>query len=266
MEKLWQKIILPRGDEYQVWEMFHENSKGSKYHNVPSEQEVLQKMEQLHESLPFVGYPRIELPEPMKQFNVSLDQAISLRRSIRKFSTSNMDLEQLSTILYFAYGVSLGNTNTESFCSYRMSPSGGGLYPLEIFFHSNRIIRLPPGIYHYNPINHHLHLIIKRNVATEIASAMVQQDITKNVLMTIFISAVFERSIFKYGNRGYRFIYLEAGHVAQNINLVSQGIGLGCLNIGGYFDRKIDDLLNFDGLTQSTIYVIAIGKPCVLSE
>ncbi|MGD9852103.1 MAG: SagB/ThcOx family dehydrogenase [Nitrospirales bacterium] len=260
MEKLWQKLFLPRVEEYQVWEVFHENSKGSQYHNGPSEQEVIKKMGQLHESLPFVGYPVVPLPEPIKRLNCPLDQALSFRRSSRSFIPTTIDLAQLSAILYFTYGVSLDKNKTELFRSYRMSPSAGALYPLEIFFHSTQVRGLNPGIYHYNPLHHHLRLIKEGDATAEVDSAMVQKDLTNNALLTIFISAVFERSIFKYGNRGYRFIFLEAGHVAQNINLVSGALGLGCINIGGFFDRQIDSLLGFDGLTQSTIYIVATGK------
>jgi SagB-type dehydrogenase family enzyme len=78
--------------------------------------------------------------------------------------------------------------------------------------------------------------------------------------LIVFITAIFERSIFKYGDRGYRFVFLEAGHVGQNINLVTNALGLGCTNIGGFFDRQIDDFLGIDGVTHSTIYMMAIGK------
>jgi SagB-type dehydrogenase family enzyme len=261
VEKLWHKLLLPQGDEYQIWETFHENSKGSNYHIGPSEEEVIQKMEQLHEALPFVGFPIVELPAPLKKFDFSLDQVLTSRRSVRKFSSCTIGLQPLSTILHYAYGVNLEKGKTNSLRALRTVPSGGALYPLEIFFHSTQITGLASGIYHYNPIQHHLRLIKEGDATSEISAGMVQKDITTNALLTIFISAVFERSIFKYGNRGYRFIFLEAGHVAQNINLISQALGLGCLNIGGYFDRKIDDLLDFDGLTQSTIYISAIGKP-----
>lgn len=78
--------------------------------------------------------------------------------------------------------------------------------------------------------------------------------------LLVFITAMFERSIFKYGDRGYRFVLLEAGHAAQNLNLVSNALGLGSLNIGGFFDREMDDFLGLDGITHSTIYMVAIGK------
>lgn len=89
---------------------------------------------------------------------------------------------------------------------------------------------------------------------------MVQPDLVARASLIIFITALFERSIFKYGNRGYRFVMLEAGHVAQNLNLVAIALGLKTLNIGGYFDRAIDDFLGLDGVTHSTIYMLAVGQ------
>ena len=75
----------------------------------------------------------------------------------------------------------------------------------------------------------------------------------------VFITCCFQRSTYKYGNRGYRFALFEAGHVAQNISLVSHGLGLQCVNIGGFYDQKIDHLLGLDGVNQSTLYLAAIG-------
>lgn len=260
MTKLWEKILAPKDDENFVWEVFHENSKLSKYQPGPSEEAIVKSMTELHECLPFVGYPLIELPHPLKNLSRNLSETLTSRRSSRQFIPGTIDLQQLSTILYFGYGVSREKDKAKTFRSLRFVPSGGSLYPLEIFFYAGGISNLKPGLYHYNPIGHHLRLIKEGDATTEISSAMVQEAIIENANFILFISAVFERSIFKYGNRGYRFIFLEAGHFAQNINLISQEFGLGCLNIGGYFDRQIDDLLDLDGLTQSTIYMCAIGK------
>jgi SagB-type dehydrogenase family enzyme len=139
-------------------------------------------------------------------------------------------------------------------------PSAGALYPLEIFFHSIESESVKAGLYHYNPIENRLRLVRGGDATADISKAMVQPDIAPRASVIIFITAVFERTVFKYADRGYRFIFLEAGHVAQNMDLVSQALGLGCVNIGGYFDREVDDFLGIDGLTHSTIYMMAIGK------
>jgi len=88
---------------------------------------------------------------------------------------------------------------------------------------------------------------------------LVQKNLAYDSSVLFFITALFERATFKYGDRGYRFVLLEAGHVAQNINLASGGLRLGCMNIGGFFDRQIDDLLGLDGVTHSTVYLVAVG-------
>jgi SagB-type dehydrogenase family enzyme len=89
---------------------------------------------------------------------------------------------------------------------------------------------------------------------------MVQQDLVESAAAVIFITAIFARSTFKYGDRGYRFILLEAGHLAQNANLAAQGMGLATTNIGGYADRLVDRYLDLDGLNESTVYVLLIGE------
>ena len=115
------------------------------------------------------------------------------------------------------------------------------------------------GVYHYNPSKNNLRLLREGDATKEISRSMVQSEIGRSASLILFITAIFERSIFKYDDRGYRYILLEAGHVAQNINLVSTALGLGSVNIGGFFDREIDDFLDLDGVTHSTIYMIAIG-------
>jgi SagB-type dehydrogenase family enzyme len=100
------------------------------------------------------------------------------------------------------------------------------------------------------------------NLSRQIADGLVgfQSNLAFDTSLILFLTAVFERSTFKYGARGYRFVLLEAGHVAQNINLVATALGMGCVNLGGYYDRRIDDLLNLDGVTHSTVYMIALGE------
>lgn len=134
------------------------------------------------------------------------------------------------------------------------------MYPLEIFFFSSRVKGLNAGLYHYNPPKKNLRFLGQEENSAWLANALVQSNLSQEASIFFFITAMFERTVLKYGDRGYRFVLLEAGHVAQNINLVASGLGLGCVNIGGFFDRQVDQLLGLDGLTHSTIYVIGIGK------
>ena len=259
-QKRWSEAILSPGNEDQVWELFHENSKLSRYDGGLTGHEVRERMKRLHESLPFEGYPAVPLPREAAPLKLSLADAITTRVSVRDMRPSQLTLKQAGTLLRHAYGVTREDNGAFP-RPFRVVPSGGALYPLEIFFHSARIKGLRAGLYHYNPAESRLRLLREGDEARRIAGAMVQTEVALNAALIVFITAFFERSVFKYKDRGYRFVLLEAGHVAQNLNLVSNALGLGSLNIGGFFDREIDDFLGLDGVTHSTIYMVAIGKP-----
>jgi SagB-type dehydrogenase family enzyme len=261
----WQDILLPPGNEDQAWELFHENSKIGRHTRALPNEEVRRRMQELHESLPFEGYPIVELPETNLRVERPLSEAITARVSVRQFRRETLTLEQAAALLYHAYGITRDNKETSFPRPFRVVPSGGALYPLEIFFHSSRIEGLQPGLFHYNPTRNHLRLLREGDASETLSHLLVQPEVSLGASLIVFLTAVFERSIFKYGDRGYRFIFLEAGHVAQNLNLVGNALGLGCLNIGGYFDREVDDFLGLDGLTHSTIYLLAIGKPIGMS-
>jgi SagB-type dehydrogenase family enzyme len=255
----WQQILLPQGNQDQVWELFHENSKIGRFDSSLSDEAVLARMADMEESLPFVGYPMIDLPRTLPRLDCSVDEAMVNRVSARELVPYEISLENVAALLFYAYGVTRKKEDTGFPRSFRVVPSAGALYPLEIFFHSARIECLQPGLYHYNPIRGHIRLLRDSDDTQQIANAMVQPEIALGASLIIFITALFERSTFKYGDRGYRFAFLEAGHVVQNINLAASALGLGCVNLGGYYDREIDDFLSLDGITHSTIYMIAIG-------
>jgi SagB-type dehydrogenase family enzyme len=256
-----QKILLPPEKQDQVWELYHENSKIGRHFHSPPDEEVRRHMNEWHLSLPYEGYPIVELPKSPTPIKQSLAETIVSRISVRNLIPGPVSLKDLATMLYLSYGESRNNNNTEYPRPFRVVPSGGGLYPLEIFFHSAKVSGLKTaGIYHFNPTKHYLRFLSSGDKTEELANAVVYPDLIRRASLTIFITAMFERSVFKYQDRGYRFTLLEAGHVAQNLNLVSTALGLGSINIGGYFDREIDDLLGIDGVTHSTIYMIAIGR------
>lgn len=265
-QRVWQEIVMPGGNEEQLWELFHENSKVSRYTQTPSKEEVRSRMKKFHESLPFAGYPRVDLPHSFASLSLPLEQAITTRTSARNFSPRELTLEEIATLFFYAYGVTRKNTDTSFPRPFRVVPSGGALYPLEIFFHTASLKGHPAGIYHYNAAEHCLRHLHEGDDTQRISSALVQPELAQGASLIIFLTAIFERSIFKYGERGYRFILLEAGHVAQNFNLVANALGLGCVNIGGYRDREIDDLLELDGVTHSTLYMIAIGGKTETSD
>jgi SagB-type dehydrogenase family enzyme len=128
---------------------------------------------------------------------------------------------------------------------------------LELYAWAKSVDGLPPGLYHYDPYQHELDDL----GPVDLQAAFVQQDLVGAAAAGILICSVFFRSVFKYGERGYRFVLLEAGHVAQNALLACQGRGLAAVPVGGYFDRDLDRAIGLDGLHESVIYALLLGRP-----
>jgi len=142
---------------------------------------------------------------------------------------------------------------------FRTVPSAGALYPLELYVHARAVTGLEPGLYHFQATAALLQRL--RSLAgEELAAAFVQPNVIEAAAAVILITAVFQRTTFKYGERGYRFALIEAGHVAQNIDLVASALGLPAANLGGFFDRELEMLLDVDGVEQSLVYAVAIGS------
>jgi SagB-type dehydrogenase family enzyme len=134
------------------------------------------------------------------------------------------------------------------------------LYPLEIYVHAARVDGLAPGLYHYDPEDFSLDVLRRGDATEQIAQFMVQSDLSRQAAATVFVTAVFIRTVFKYGDRGYRFALLEAGHLAQNMILTWEEVGLAGVTIGGYLDRQADHHLSLDGLNESVVYVLHVGQ------
>jgi SagB-type dehydrogenase family enzyme len=250
----------PSGVEDFAWEWFHENSKIGRYDPFPPAETVLTQMSRYFETLSFPQYPEFLLSDEPAPLTMPLEKAIANRVSTRELKPDPLSLPELTAILHYSYGINRDNKDTGYPRPFRNIPSGGALYPLDVFFHGSAVQGLEKGIYHYNPLTHSLRLVHPRNETPKLARALVQPELAYGSSVMFFITAQFERSYFKYRDRSYRFILLEAGHLAQNINLSATALGLGCVNIGGYFDRDIDELLGLDGLTQSTLYLTAVGR------
>jgi SagB-type dehydrogenase family enzyme len=248
--------------EDETWETFHEASKVGRHDDFPPQASIVARMREMEESLRFDQYPAVALPAAHAPLAVSLSDAILGRVSARVMQPVDLSLESLASLLHHGYGVTRSSESSGLGRALRVAPSGGALYPLEILVHTARVDGLAAGVYHYNPLRNELRLLLAGDQTPRIAAGLVpfQSHVAFDASLVLFLTALFGRTTFKYGARGYRFALLEAGHVAQNLNLAAFGLGLGCLNLGGYFDRSIDELLGLDGLTHSTLYMLALGE------
>lgn len=257
------EFLLADGEDV-LWETFHENSKTSRaephlyFDRHPPEATVVAMMRGLREVKPYTDRPKIALPAQPPPSTIDLDTALLGRESARAFGPGAVDLADLAKVLRCAYGVTRDNADTSYPRPFRAVPSGGALYPLELYVWGREVDGMPPGLYHYDPQAHELDAL---PATAELASAFVQDELVATAAAVVLVSAVFFRSVFKYGERGYRFVLIEAGHVVQNAVLAAFGRGLAAVPIGGYFDREVDRALSLDGLHESVVYGLLLGRP-----
>jgi SagB-type dehydrogenase family enzyme len=169
-------------------------------------------------------------------------------------------LDNLANIIFNSYAVTAKTYLKPGIeQKLRAIPSGGALYPLELYVAAFNVSGLSPGIYHYNVEAHALEAVRTGRFSAEFGRAVFYEDMFKDVSATFVITGRIRRSFIKYGERSYRFMTLEAGHLGQNICLASFALDLGCLMLGGFFDDDIDDLLGVDGVNEMTLYTATVG-------
>jgi SagB-type dehydrogenase family enzyme len=255
-------FLLSEGDGV-VWELFHENSKTSRHEphlyfgHHPSDNAVVQMMRGLRDVKPYADRRKLALPEQDEPSTVTLDDVLLRRVSARGFGPGAVALPDLGSVLRRMQGVTRDNADNDFPRPFRAAPSGGALYPLELYVWARDVSGLEPGLYHYDPREHELDVL----GPVELTTAFVQQELVGDAAAALLVSAVFFRSVFKYAERGYRFVLIEAGHVVQNGLLAAAGRRLAGVPIGGYFDRDLDRALGLDGLNESVVYAMLLGCP-----
>ncbi|HNU35041.1 MAG TPA: SagB/ThcOx family dehydrogenase [Methanomassiliicoccales archaeon] len=200
--------------------------------------------------------PRTALPEA-KRSEVSLDALLRGRHSVRLFSEEAVSMEDLSSLLWSCDGI----TRRERGYEFRTAPSAGALYPVETYVAVNNVEGAAPGIYHYSVKHHALEQIRKGHLGEELARAALDQGMCASAPLVFIWTAVFERSRWKYGERAYRYVYLDAGHMAQNLALAAVSLGLGSCQIAATFDDEVNELLGVDGEEESVLYMGVVGRP-----
>jgi SagB-type dehydrogenase family enzyme len=168
-----------------------------------------------------------------------------------------MPFSHLSQLLWAAQGVTKRIRGYE----FRTAPSAGALYPVETYLAVHSVEGLDPGIYHLDVQNRILELTKTGDVREAVAKAAGGQSFTTMANIVILWTAVFERATRQYRDRAYRYIYLDAGHIAQNVALACVALGLGSCQIAAFFDDEANALLSVEGSSESVIYMTAVGSP-----
>jgi SagB-type dehydrogenase family enzyme len=201
--------------------------------------------------VPPVRLPAAALPD------APFSAVVRRRSSGRAFGEEPLGLEALAALLWAGYGVSRAGGDPP----LRTVPSGGALYPLELYVLAARVESLPSGLYHYDPLRHVLEPLSLAVAAERIERLTAYPELVLPAGALLLVTALFWRSRFKYGLRGYRFALLEAGHLGQNVLLAAAALGATAVPIGGVFDRCVEELLEVDGVDESLVYALSVGTP-----
>ncbi len=194
----------------------------------------------------------INLPQPVLEGPVSLEEALWLRRSIRRYSNKPLQLNELAQLLWAAQGI----TNERGF---RTAPSAGATFPLEVFVVANNVENLTQGIYHYHPHDHQLEFLREEDVSRPLFRASLSQSMILDGGAVLVFAAVFDRTTARYGARGERYIHNEIGHAGQNVHLQAAALNLGTVVIGAYRDDEVEEILGL-GRDYRVLYLMPVGK------
>lgn len=194
----------------------------------------------------------MKLPEPLTTGAMTLESALLQRRSVRSFTPEALAIADISQILWAAQGVT-------GFYGQRTAPSAGALYPLEIYLAAARVTGLQPGVYRYQPQDHSVMMSVEGDIRTGLSGAALHQRSLEMAPVSLVLAAVFDRTAWKYGQRAERYVFMEIGHVAQNISLQVVALGLGSVVIGAFDDELVKGLMHMES-DEEPLCILPIGK------
>ena len=254
-----------------TFEVYHENSK-QRRHDLEFNRRInlVNTSAGFHQVIAraFKGYPGalftpLPVVEPVE--GAPFERVAALRRSIRRFTGAPLRLDALARLLYFGNGLSgrLDSTSHGVVQPVRAAPSAGALYPVEIYAAVIAVEGLESGLFHYAVDRHGLELLRPGNFAGLFSEMTFDPATFSGAAVAFILTGVFNRAHFKYGERGYRFTLLEAGHICQNILLAATAQELGAVAVGGFIDDEVNELLDLDGFDEAAVYLVAAGHPGV---
>lgn len=197
----------------------------------------------------------IPLPDPVfeSKLGMSLERALLERRSVRNYSIGLLTMEEIGQLLWAAQGI------TEPERGFRVAPSAGATYPLEIYMIVGQVEGLGPGVYRYRPHTHDLELISEGDRRQELFTAALQQTPVLEAAINLVFCGVYQRTTQRYGERGIKYVHMEVGHAAQNVYLQVASLGLGTVVIGAFDDQAVQHALNLP-IEEIPLYIMPVGR------
>ncbi len=194
-----------------------------------------------------------KLPEPSKKGDLSVEEALQSRRSVRDYTAESLTLAELSQLLWAAQG----KTHP---MGLRTAPSPGALYPLELYVVAGKVDDLESGVYKYICGRHELKRTLDGDQRSNLCKAALKQESISDAPVVIVITAVYQRVMKKYGERGTQYTHIEVGAAVQNVYLQARSLSLGTVVIGAFYDNKVSRALALpDG--EEPLAIMPVGKP-----
>ncbi len=233
----------------------------TKYHNISDPDQKLGRPQPPYEIPLEAGKPLIDLPDPetIDLGTYDLRKAIEVRRSLRRYSEDALSLEELSYLLWLTQGVK--KIDEKRHVAWRTVPSAGCRHPFETYLSINRVGDLEPGCYRYVSTAHKLvALELNETFNQKLTEACLGQRQIATSAVNFIWAAVPYRTTWRYSERSYRYFYLDAGHVCQNLHLAAESINCGICAIGAYDDDLADKLMGFDPPEMYVVYLASLGR------
>jgi SagB-type dehydrogenase family enzyme len=209
----------------------------------------------------------IQLPAPQHESQTSVEQAISLRRSIRDYPAIPLSISEISQILWAAQGFTqerkepprMWNPKYEWQGGLRTAPSAGALYPMEIYVLAGNVDGLAKGVYKFIPKDHALKKMTGADKRKDLADAALKQAAIEKAAAVIVMAGVYERTSYKYGERAERYVHIEAGSIAENVYLQGMTLGIGTVIIGAFVDKDAKAVLQLPE-DENPLVIMPLGK------
>lgn len=201
--------------------------------------------------------PRVQLPRPDKLPKTSFWETVARRRSVRQYAPDALGTDDLFLLLWATEGIT-----QPGHVPLRATPSAGAGYPIETYVAASRVTGLKPGLYHWElPEEQLVEVRLDEGIGEQVAAACLDQRMCSGAACVFLWTAVFLRTTSKYGERGMRYVYMDAGHAGQNLQLAATALALASCPIGALLDDEVNQLLGVDGKDESIVYAASVGHP-----
>jgi SagB-type dehydrogenase family enzyme len=195
----------------------------------------------------------VKLPQPAFEGPVAVEAALRRRRSVRLYANEPLSLETASQLLWSVQGLTTPD-------GMRTAPSAGPCYPLETYLVAGNVAGLPAGVYKYRPRGHELARLFDGDVRASLSAAALGQRFIEEAPLSIVLSAVYERTTKRYGERGIRYVHMDAGHAGENLHLQAIPLGLGTVMVGAFQDDVVHRVLRLPA-EEHPLYIMPVGRP-----